>query len=238
MARMLEEEDNDNEDTSTAPGLLKALRRLLRPIPDDELRRRAGLARDALAAEDGGDELANEVRDEDDPFNAFVQDLADQCGSAMAAVQGGPDVRYLAGALPIPSLDAWVLQTVSMEPILVMSHGLLGFCNQLSKAVATLFPGHEDKDGFSFDLDPKDSPEFRADQLKAAERLGDLLAATVSYGNPHLTEPYLLQGPRGQLAGILRGAMERFLMARLVLRAGNSCLACPAENGHRSWERT
>ena len=226
MAYILKREEEDDEDTSTAAGLLKALRRLLYPFSDDELHRRAGLARAALAAEDGGEELANEFSDEDDPLDAFVRELADQCSTAMAAVQGGPDIRYLAGALPIPSLDAWVLQTVSMEPILVMSHGLLGFCNLLSKAVVTLFPCREDEDGFVFDLNPEDSPEFRTDQFKAAERLGDLLAATVSYGNPHLAEPYLLQGPRGQLAAILCGSMEHFLMARLVCLAGGEFLPC------------
>jgi hypothetical protein len=216
----------DIEDTSTARGVLRGLRRILRPISDTEFRRRANDAVAQLSSEEGGEELAQELGGVTDPFDAMVQELADRCSLAMSESQGAPETRYLAGALPIPSLDSWVLQTVSMEPILVMSHGLLTFCNLFAKSVATLFPCREDSEGFAFDLDPGDSPEFRANQLKAAERLGDLLAATVSYGNPHLAEPYLLQGPQGRLAAIIRGSMERFLMARLVCLAGREVLPC------------
>lgn len=227
MAKTIEE---DFEDTSTAPGLLSALRRLLRPISDEELSRRASIAVEQLRSEDGGEEMAREAQGQNDPFNTFVQQLADECSTAMSCVQGTDETQYLAGALPIPSLDAWVLQTAAMEPILVMSHGLLTFCNLFAKAVATMFPCHEDDGGISFDLEPDESTELRSNQLKAAERLADLLAATVEFGNPHLAEPYLLEEPKSQLAGIMRAAMERFLMARLVFMAGQhevmSCVPC------------
>lgn len=228
---MADSPDNEDlADASTARGLWQALRKLhgsstgkVLSGPEvelvDQIASDFGVTKDQVWS--GGDF--------DDPLNSMVQEFADECSDALSHLLGKSVNKVVAGALPLPTLHTWLLQSVSMEPVVALSHGSLTFCNLFAKAFATLFPVTVDDDNFVFDLFPDDSAQFRANKDKAASRLAELLAATVEHGNPNLAEPYLLTGPSGRLASILCRSMELFLIGRLVYLAdesGHDCRPC------------
>lgn len=213
-------DDGDIEEASAAQNILNDLRRLLLPYSEEEYLSRARVAAEKLRLEIGAEERDTVLDRFEDPLNSFVQELVNELNQVVPHLQGSPVPKIVAGTLPVPSLDAWILRTSYPEPILVISQGLLTFCNLFAKVIAGHFSFQETEDGMEFELEPCDCPEFRMRQEKSAGRLADLLVATIKYDNPHLAEPYLLTGPNGELAGILRLSMEGFLIARLVVLAG------------------
>ncbi len=123
----------------------------------------------------------------------------------------------LFGTLPTGQVNAMAVAVPASQYYLVLfEDGLFGFANLASKVVARVFPLKEDEEkdgmiGFSAQ-DEHWRQELQA-HPEIPQRFLDLIFAYVVGGNPHAAKPYLLDKTYQTFAGILRDAMEYFVVS-------------------------
>lgn len=145
---------------------------------------------------------------------ALLRSLAERLTKVLEQTEWTLDRIPVYGTLPLGELNAMALRVPeSTENLIAFQHGVFGFANLLTKAVAVSFPvetqAGEEQIGFSYDVERVEQGWEENDE--PLRRLTDFLGAYLVGGHPHAAKQYFLGQPFVTLASVFREAFELFI---------------------------
>lgn len=147
----------------------------------------------------------------------LMSSLASQTEAAAAKILEQAPAMPPFGTLPLGQLNAMAMAVPdSSESLIAFQHGVFGFANLVSKAVAASFPvvpNTDAEDGVTFSTDLEIVERRFAEDDLPLRRLDDFLAAYLVAGHPHAAAQYFLEMPYSRLAEMFLNAFELFIFS-------------------------
>lgn len=161
----------------------------------------------------------------EDPWTYHLMStLASQTEAAAAEIFEQAPAMPPFGSLPLGELNAMAIAVPeSAQSLIAFQHGVFGFANLLTKAVAASFPvvpNPDDADGISFSTDLEIVERRFAEDDRPLRRLDDFLTAYIVAGHPHAADQYFLEMPYSRLAEIFLNAFELFVFGHELGHVG------------------
>jgi len=142
----------------------------------------------------------------------LMRGLAEQIETAANSILKPAPRLPTFGTLPLGQLNAMAFAVPdSTEHLIAFQHGVFGFANLLTKAVAASFPPKISGDGISFDADLPAIERALAADATPINRLDEFLGAYIVAGHPHAAQQYFLPQPFSYLAEIWLAGFELFI---------------------------